>query len=161
MFLIKCLRVLTLSLTLAVAGIGAAAVVSTAAHADTKPAIFAERGIAVGGYDLTSYFTGAGTPVKGVPQFAATHQGATYHFANAANRDAFRASPARYLPQYGGYCAWAVSQGYTAPGRPQHYKVVNGKLYLNFNGSIQNKWARDIPGHISSANNNWPKALTK
>lgn len=160
MILLKCLRVLTLSLTLAVAGIGGAAVFS-AAHAETKPAVFVERNVAIGGYDLTSYFTGAGTPVKGVAQFAATHQGVTYHFATAANRDAFRASPARFLPQYGGYCAWAVSQGYTAPGRPQHYRVVNGKLYLNYNGSIQDRWARDVPGNITKGNANWPNALKK
>jgi YHS domain-containing protein len=160
MFLIKCIRTLSVSLALAVFGIAGAAAFS-AAHAQPKPATFAKRGIAVGGYDVTSYFVGNGAPVKGSAQFAATYQGATYHFANAANRDAFRATPARYAPQYGGYCAWAVSQGYTAPGRPQFYRVVDGKLYLNFNGSVQTKWEKNIPGFIRDATKNWPNVLNK
>jgi YHS domain-containing protein len=158
MFVVKCIRMLTLSLLLGVIGLSGAAIFS-AAHAAAKPAVFTERGAAVGGYDLTTYF--AGTPVRGNAQFAASHNGVTYHFANAQNRDAFRANPTRYLPQFGGYCAWAISQGYTAPGRPQFYRVVDGKLYLNFNAQIQQRWERDIPGFIARANANWPAVLNK
>ncbi|MEM6666964.1 MAG: YHS domain-containing (seleno)protein, partial [Pseudomonadota bacterium] len=71
----------------------------------------------------------------------------------------FAANPARYAPQFGGYCAWAVSEGYTAKGDPKHWKVVNGKLYLNYNGRIQRRWEKDIPGHISKGNANWPNVL--
>lgn len=65
------------------------------------------------------------------------------------------------MPQYGGYCAWAVSQGYTAPGNPNNWRVVDGKLYLNYNDEIQTRWERDIPGFIRSANTNWPSVLSR
>jgi hypothetical protein len=68
-------------------------------------------------------------------------------------------SPAAYAPQYGGYCAWAVSQGYTAKGDAQNWKVVDGKLYLNYNTSIQKKWEADVPGFIKAADTNWPDVL--
>lgn len=157
MDLMKFVRSLALAAGLALIGVGA---MTTAAHAD-KPAVFLERfqNVAAGGYDLTSYFVGA--PARGNAQFAVTHNGATYHFANAANRARFVANPAAYLPQFGGYCAWAVSQGYTAPGRPQFWRVVDGKLYFNYDAGVQRKWERDIPGFIRSANTNWPNVLGK
>ena len=159
LYLFKCVRTLTLSLGLAVAAIGASAAVSVA-HA-AKPAIFVEafQPAAAGGYDLTSFFTG--TPVVGSAQFTATLGGATYRFSNAANRARFLANPAAFTPQYGGYCAWAVAQGRTAPGRPQFWRVVDNKLYFNYNSEIQTRWTRDIPGFIASANRNWPTVLTK
>jgi YHS domain-containing protein len=158
-FLLKCIRTLTLSIGLAVAAVGATAGLSVA-HAD-KPPVSVEllQPAAAGGYDVTSYFTG--TPVVGVAQFTARHNGATYRFATAANRDRFAANPAAYAPQYGGYCAWAVAQGYTAPGRPRFWRVVDGKLYLNYSADVQSKWERNIPGFITSANANWPTVLTK
>ena len=161
MFLLKCIRMLTLSLGLAVFGLGASLAFSGAAHAGTKPAVFTEilQPAAVGGYDLTSYFAGA--PVRGSAQFAATHNGATYWFANAANRTRFQANPNAFLPQYGGYCAWAVAQNKTAPGRPQFWRVVDGKLYLNYDQGVQTRWNRDIPGFITRANANWPRVLTR
>ena len=61
----------------------------------------------------------------------------------------------------GGYCAWAVSQGYTAKGDPKHWKIVDGKLYLNYDARVQRDWEKDIPGHIAKANRNWPKVLDK
>jgi YHS domain-containing protein len=159
MVLFKMLRTLALSLGFAVAALGAGASLSVA-HAD-KPPVFVEafQSAAAGGYDVVSYF--AGTPLQGSAQFTATHNGATYRFANAENRARFVANPAAYAPQYGGYCAWAAAQGYTAPGRPRFWRVVDGKLYFNFNGEIQTRWERDIPGHIARANANWPAVLKK
>ena len=113
---------------------------------------------AVSGYDPVAYFV-QGRPVKGDRGFTATHNGAEYRFANAANRDAFKANPAKYAPQFGGYCAWAVSQGYTASADPNVWKIVQGKLYLNYNAEVGRKWSKDIPGHIRSANANWPRVL--
>jgi YHS domain-containing protein len=132
----------------------------TLAHAE-KPAVFVEafQTAAAGGYDVTSFFSG--TPVPGSAQITATHNGATYRFANAANRARFQANPAAFTPQYGGYCAWAVSQGYTAPGRPRHWRVVDGKLYFNYNAEVQSRWERNIPGFIGDANRNWPTVLKK
>ncbi len=160
----NCLRsVKTLLLALAVAAFGmGAAAVATPAYA-AKPAVYLQKNAeaAIGGYDLVSYFQGAGEPVKGSAQFAAIHNGVTYWFASAANRDAFRKTPSRYLPQYGGYCAWAAAEGKLAPGRPQFYRVVDGKLYLNFDRGVQTRWLKDIPGFIAKANANWPGLLEK
>ena len=108
------------------------------------------------GYDPVSYFAGA-APVKGSIAISAAFRGEQYHFSSIANRDRFAAEPEKYLPQYGGYCAWAVAQGSLAPGDPAVSRVVDGKLYLNVNRSIAERWERDIPGMIRSADANWPK----
>lgn len=111
---------------------------------------------AVGGYDPVAYHT-QGKPVQGSGSFTTRWKGATWRFASAENRALFLADPERYAPQYGGHCAWAVSQGYTAKGDPNHWRVVDGKLYLNYNAQVQTDWEKDIPGHIRNANGNWPK----
>ena len=67
----------------------------------------------------------------------------------------------KYLPQYGAYCAWAVANGYTASVSPYAWKIVDGKLYLNYNQSIQKRWEEDIPGNIAKADENWPKLSDK
>jgi len=115
-------------------------------------------GVAVGGYDPVAYFT-QNKPVKGSADITTEYMGATWHFASADNRDAFVADPKRYAPQYGGYCAYAVSSGYTAKGDPQAWSVVDGKLYLNYSKGIRSRWEQDIPGHISKADGNWPAVL--
>ena len=136
-------------------GLALAAVAATMMPDAARAATFTENGVAVKGYDPVAYFTD-GRPTRGSAEFSATHEGATYHFANAANRDAFAADPARYAPQYGGYCAWAVAQGYKAPIIPEAWAVVDGKLYLNASRGVQRRWQRDIPGFIATANQNWP-----
>jgi uncharacterized membrane protein len=115
------------------------------------------EGIALGGNDAVSYFTG--TPAKGSDEFSTDWKGAKWKFVSAANRDAFTASPEKYAPQYGGYCAYAVSKGTTAPGDPNAWTVVDGKLYVNFSPAVKEKWSQNIPGNISLANGNWPKVL--
>jgi YHS domain-containing protein len=116
--------------------------------------------VAVSGYDPVAYFTD-GRPVRGTTEFRITHQGYEYRFASAEHLAAFRADPSRYVPQYGGYCAWAVSQGYTASGDPNNWRIVDGKLYLNYNDEVQRRWEQDIPGHIRNANTNWPSVLSR
>jgi YHS domain-containing protein len=135
--------------------------IAAPAYADEAPVYtsFLSR-VAVSGYDPVAYFTD-GRPVRGSQQFSTTYQGYEYRFASAAHRDAFRAAPARYLPQYGGYCAWAVSQGYTASADPTNWRIVDGRLYLNYNDEIQRRWEQDIPGHIRNANANWPNVLSR
>lgn len=113
---------------------------------------------AVGGHDAVAYFE-AGEPVEGKQEFSFEYMGAEFRFSNAENLEKFKADPDRYAPQYGGYCAWAVSQGYTAKGDPEHWKIVDGKLYLNYNADVQKTWEKDIPGLINAANGNWPKVL--
>ena len=115
---------------------------------------------AVGGYDPVAYFTD-GKPVEGKRDITHSWKGVTWRFASEKNRDAFKANPAAYAPQYGGYCAWAVSQGYTAKGDPKYWKIVGGKLYLNYDARVQRDWEKDIPGHIVKAEKNWPAVLNK
>lgn len=142
---------------LAAVGLAAAAAApAAAAKAPVSTGLFSK--VAVSGHDPVAYFT-LGKPVEGSKQFTATHQGAAYRFASAANRDAFKANPSRYAPQYGGYCAWAVSQGYTASADPKVWKIVDGRLYLNYNAEVGRTWEKDIPGHIVKANANWPRVL--
>ena len=117
----------------------------------------AEAEVALNGMDLVSYFEGDGKPVPGLPAFAAFHNGQSYLFSNQKNADAFAATPDAYLPQYGGHCAWAAAQGSIAPGDPAYYRVVNGKLYLNYNAEVQTRWVSDIVGFIAKADSNWPQ----
>lgn len=143
--------------TLALAGPVVAAFAPRAMAA--TPEVYAEGGIAVDGSDVVAYFT-QGAPVAGDPAITHGYMGATWRFSSAANRDLFAADPAAYAPQYGGYCAYAVSQGYTAPTVPEAWSIVDDKLYLNFSTSVRSRWERDIPGHIAAADANWPAVLT-
>lgn len=113
-------------------------------------------GLAVDGYDPVAYFT-AGKPMEGSKEFSFEWRGATWRFASAANRDLFAAAPEKYAPQYGGYCAWAVSQGYTADADPQAWKIVDGRLYLNYDKKVQATWEKDTALLIRKADENWPK----
>ena len=114
--------------------------------------------LAVSGYDPVAYFT-AGKPVEGSADFETEWNGATWRFASADNLATFEADPEAYAPQYGGYCAWAVSQGYTASTVPEAWRIVDGKLYLNYSLSVQRQWEGDVPGHIAKADGNWPGVL--
>jgi len=114
--------------------------------------------LALKGHDPVAYFT-EGRPALGSKQFEHEWNGATWRFASARHRDLFRADPERYAPQYGGYCAYAVAHGGTAPGDPEVWKIVDDKLYLNVNRDIAQEWAKDIPGFIATADAKWPGIL--
>ena len=121
-------------------------------------AVFAENGVAIRGADPVAYFT-EGEYVAGSANYTHEWAGATWQFASAEHRDLFASNPTQYAPQYGGFCAWAVSEGYTAPVDPNAWKIVDGKLYFNFNARIQRRWEGDIPGHVARANQNWPGVI--
>ncbi len=127
---------------------------------DRNPVNVNKKGIAIKGYDPVAYFT-KGEPVKGSPEFQHEWNSAVWHFSSAEHRDMFKAGPETYAPQYGGYCAYAVSQGSTANIDPKAWKIVDGKLYLNLNMRIHKKWEKDIPGYIKKADKNWPGVLKK
>lgn len=116
--------------------------------------------VAADGYDVVAFFT-VGRPVMGEAKFATQWKGVTWRFSSAANLAKFMANPAAYAPQYGGYCAWAAANGYTAKGDPLRWKIVGGKLYLNYNAEIQSRWVKDIPGFIRKGDANWPAILDK
>jgi YHS domain-containing protein len=128
--------------------------------AAAEPPIFTGlvSGVAVGGYDPVAYFT-AGKPVQGSEKATLRYDGVTWRFASAENRTMFEANPTKYAPQYGGYCAYAVSQGHTAKAEPDAWTIYEGKLYLNYDKSVQAKWAKDIPGYVKKADANWPGVL--
>lgn len=137
--------------------LAAALVATPLLPASAEPAVYTApfSNVAVQGHDVVAYFTD-GKPVKGSSKFAVTHQGAVFHFASAAHRDAFNADPAKYAPQYGGYCAWAVSQGYHAKGDAKIWAIENGRLYLNYNAKVQSDWEKDRTGFITRGDVQWP-----
>jgi YHS domain-containing protein len=111
-----------------------------------------------GGHDVVAYFR-EGRPVRGVSQFTHEWRGATWRFASAANRDAFAAKPEAFAPAYGGHCAWAAAQGYKAKGDPENWRIVDGRLFLNYNSDVQKNWEKDIPGFIAAGDAKWPTVL--
>ena len=109
----------------------------------------------VQGYDLVSYHTD-GKPVRGTGGFVAEYEGVTYLFATEENQKAFQQNPSKYLPAYGGYCAYGVAVGKKFVGDPEVWEIVDDRLYLNLNPDIQNKWKESTSEHIVQAEQNWP-----
>lgn len=129
--------------------VGALAVVSPPTQAGNQLAV------AVSGYDPLTFFDG--TPKPGTPRLNAFHNGGIWYFTTEANRDKFKANPAAFAPQFDGYCAWAASQGYKAPGNPEYWRVVDNKLYIQVTEQAQSNWLKDVPGNIMKAQTNWPR----
>jgi len=119
-------------------------------------AFYEKEGAAIRGYDPIAYFTD-GKPVEGSPQYKAEYKGSTFHFRSQSNRDAFAADPAKYAPQYDGYCAFGTAGGYKAATDPSAFTIVGNKLYLNYNQDVQKKWSSDIPGYVKGADGKWPE----
>ncbi len=115
-------------------------------------------GLALSGYDPVGYFTD-GKAVAGKEEFVAKHQGATYRFASAEHRDLFAKDPAKYAPQFGGYCAWAVSQGYTANIDPNAFDIIDGRLIVQYSLDVREKFRKDTKGNLAAADANWPRIL--
>ena len=120
----------------------------------------AATGIAIKGYDPVAYFD-EGKAVKGKSNLAFEWKEARWLFGSRQHRDLFRKSPERYAPQYGGYCAFGVSSGHAAPVDPEAWKIVDGKLYLNYNKKVQELWLKDVNGFIEKADRNWPQVLDR
>lgn len=125
---------------------------------NTNDSLFSSNEYAIDGYDVVAYFN-EGKAVKGSEQFKVQHKGVQFYFSSEANQAAFKESPEKYEPQYGGYCAYAVSKGSTAGVDPTVFDVVDGKLYLNYNKDVQKKWRAEMKKHIQRADANWPKVL--
>ena len=117
---------------------------------------FERNGLALRGHDPVAYFTD-GQPMLGSKAFSAVHAGATYVFTSAAHRDRFVAQPERYLPQFGGFCAFGVAGGYKAAIDPAAFSIVEGKLYLNYSPKVQERWRADMSGFIQRAERQWPQ----
>lgn len=147
-------------LTRAIGGVGVALALLAAAPALAEPEINKSffGGVAIKGADAVAYFNQAGA-VKGSPKFTHRWKDAEWRFATAANRDAFAADPERYAPRFGGYCAWAVSHGYTADVDPEAWTIYRGRLYLNYSKDVRAMWRQDIAGNIAKGETNWPRVL--
>jgi len=128
--------------------------------APLPPVNMTRDGIAIKGYDPVAYFTDS-KPVKGDSHYAYTWNGAKWLFANQEHMDLFGKDPEKYAPRYGGYCAYAVSQGSTADIDPDAWDIIDGKLYLNLDKKVQGIWRQDIKGYIEKADQNWPAVLNK
>ena len=133
----------------------------SAVHA-ADPNIYSHKKLgAIKGTDPVAYFslTAGQKAVKGLKQHTHSWNGATWRFSSIENKQKFIDNPEKYAPQYGGYCAFAVSHNFTKPTDPNAWRIVDGKLYLNLSKKVQKKWIKDIPGNISKADNNWPSVL--
>lgn len=117
-----------------------------------------QHGIAILGYDPVAYFT-EGKPAKGQDRFVHEWMGAKWKFASQRNLDLFRADPARYAPQYGGYCAYGVAQDNLVSIEPDKFSVIDGKLYLNYDAEVQAIWLRDPARYIRRANTKFKTLL--
>ncbi len=112
--------------------------------------------VAISGYDSVAYFT-EDKAVKGSPRYKLNYKGAEWHFKSADNLAAFKKDPEAFAPQYGGYCAWAVGNNKLAKGDPKHWSRYNGKLYLNYNAQIKDRWLADKKRLVPLANGYWPQ----
>lgn len=123
-----------------------------------EPEIYQEGGVAIDGSDTVGYFTQNG-PVAGDASFTVDYKGATWRFADQGSADAFAANQAAYEPQFGGYCAWAVGQGYIASTTPEAWTIHNDKLYLNYSRGVRRRFERNLEENIAKAEANWPRVL--
>jgi YHS domain-containing protein len=117
-------------------------------------------GLMIRGYDPVAYFT-EGRPVPGNPDISVEYGGAKYLFWSEANRDAFKADPEKYVPQYGGYCAFGVFEGKKFDIDPASWRIVDGKLYFNLNPVVLEIWSKDINKYLQESEKNWPKIRGK
>ncbi|MGO3343729.1 MAG: YHS domain-containing (seleno)protein [Marinomonas sp.] len=116
---------------------------------------------ALKGYDTVAYFTD-NKAVKGNKKFVTQYKGADWYFVNAKHLDMFENNPEKYAPQYGGYCAWALAaQRSFAPGDPNQWALVDGKLYLNYDADVKAKWDQSPAEFIRKANTIWPQLITE
>lgn len=148
----------TIRCTAVVAAIAAALAGGAGTALAVDPVFSTYLGGAIRGYDPVAYFT-EGRPVKGKRSHRAEWMGATWSFASEENRKLFESDPEKYVPRYGGYCAWAVSRGYTASIDPDAWSIVDGALYLNYSLGVRDQWSQDVPGNIAKGDANWPVLL--
>ena len=154
-----------MSLRRAILGVAAAVMLALPAAmtaalraADNIPPVYLVKGVAISGYDPVAYFTDK-KPVKGNPAIALEHESAKYFFASEEHRELFKREPDKYLPQYGGYCAWAVFHGSTAKTDPTAWTIHDGKLFLNYDKGVKVSWDKNLARHIVKADANWPKIV--
>ncbi|MGE3617030.1 MAG: YHS domain-containing (seleno)protein [Gemmatimonadales bacterium] len=150
----------TLILAALAAALGAALPGTASAQTPgQKVVVNAKNGLAIEGYDPVSYFMAG--PARGSEAFTASYLGATYRFTSAEHRDLFAASPAKYAPQFGGYCGYGASRGYLASVDPEAYTIMNGRLILQNSKSVLKLWQKEPDARLKLADENWPAIVDK
>lgn len=119
-----------------------------------------KNGVGLQGYDPVAYFT-QNRPVKGNPQFQSTFNGVKYLFVSLDDKSLFDANPSKYEPQFGGFCAYAASQNHTAPVKVEAFQITNGRLLLQYDLSVRDKFNKDTQGNLKQADSNWPGLVDK
>lgn len=114
---------------------------------------------AIHGYDPVSYFEGS--PAKGDSNYSYLWKGATWYFANDKNLSMFKSDPEKYAPQFGGYCAYGMANGYKAATEPDAWTIIEDKLYFNYNVDVRSKWNENRDALIKDADSNWPTVKTE
>ncbi|MFY7829243.1 MAG: YHS domain-containing (seleno)protein [Flectobacillus sp.] len=122
--------------------------------------VFQKDGIAIRGYDPVAYFKQS-KPVKGQETISYDWNGVKWLFSSEENKEDFKANPEKFAPQYGGYCAYGLSENHKSPTEPEAFTIVDDKLYLNYNLKVKELWKKDIPGRIKKANDFWPALMSK
>ncbi len=145
----------------AILAVGSAAIGLRSVSLAQKPAgaVNISGGFAIQGFDPVAFFA-EGRPRRGAVAHAHEWQGARWLFVSEANRALFAATPERYAPMYGGFCAYGVASGYKVGIDPNAWAIVDGRLYLNYSMSIQRSWQADVPGYIAKADAAWPSLRT-
>lgn len=123
--------------------------------------IFVTDNVAVRGYDVVAYFKQQ-KPVEGNDKYQYEWSGATWKFSSAENLEAFKQNPESFAPQFGGYCAYGISDGdgHKSPTSPDAFTIVDGKLYLNYNLKVRELWKNNQPERILTGVKNWEKLRT-
>ena len=128
--------------------------------APAKELLNLENGVAIQGYDPVAFFAD-NRPVKGNAQFQSEYRGAKYYFASAEHKTAFDKEPAKYEPQFGGYCAYGASRGKTVPIKIETWEIVNGRLLLQYDLDVKSKFDKDPQGTLRKADETWPGLVEK
>lgn len=122
--------------------------------------IYSRGSIAIKGYDTVAYFT-KDEAIQGNETYSYDHLGATWQFESQEHLDMFIKNPEKYMPQYGGYCAYAVSKNKTASIKPEIFEIIDDRLYLNYSESVQRRWLKDSKSYIKKADAQWPELVNK
>ena len=136
-----------------------AAFATSSLLADPKPNVD-QAGLAIQGYDPVAFFTD-GKPILGDEKFHSTYHEVTYRFASAEHLQMFQVNPAKYEPQFGGYCAYGVAKGALAPVRIDAFQIVDGRLLMQHDTEVRDAFSKNADGNLAAADKNWPNLKGK
>ena len=132
----------------------------TGACASIETPVFSTDEGAIRGYDPVAYHLES-QPRKGRPELSTSYNDTLWYFSNKDNLELFKTNPEKYAPQYGGYCAYAMSKNLVVSTDPYAWHMENDKLYLNYSLSVRNTWLKDIPGYVNKADRNWQEKIAE